>query len=327
MKLQPKVPIQPPNFTIAHHHKIMSIGSCFAQNMAQFLHERKFQLVSNPFGIIYNPLSISNSLGMLLDKKQFTQQDLFFYNERWHSFDHHSSFSHPQVETTLSNIQTQINQAHNHLMEADALIITLGTAFLYSTKKDNRSVANCHKIPNSQFDKRLLEVETIVNELITNINAIRTRNSKLKVVFTISPIRHIRDGFIENQQSKATLILAVKKLVEELENTYYFPSYEIVLDELRDYRFYNSDMVHLSDLALAYIWNKFENTFFKEQTLQLNQQFVKLRKAMTHRSFNAQSAQHKLFLTKYMKLAQEYQKEFKGLDFKEEIKYFSRFNF
>lgn len=220
MKLQTVVPISTPNFKISHSDKILSIGSCFAQNMATFFSSRKFQILSNPFGIIYNPLSIANGLSMLSSKKGFRQEDLFHFNEQWHSFDHHSTFSNTDLRATLSNIQSRIDRGHQQLLSSQILIITLGTAYVYFKKNQQRPVANCHKLPAAQFNKQLISVASTVNTLKKAIQAIQAQNTSLQTIITISPIRHIRDGFIENQQSKATLILAVKQLMEELSKVY-----------------------------------------------------------------------------------------------------------
>jgi hypothetical protein len=324
MKLQTVVPIPTPDFKISHSDKILSIGSCFAQNMATSFLDRKFQIISNPFGIIYNPLSISNGLGILLSKKDFQQTDLFHYNEQWHSFDHHSSFSNADFAAALSNIQEKINRGHQQLITSNLLILTLGTAYVYFEQPHQRPVANCHKLPANHFDKQLISVETTINALKNALQAIQAQNSSLQTIITISPIRHIRDGFVENQQSKATLILTVKQLIEELDKIYYFPSYEIVLDELRDYRFYNTDMVHLSDTALEYVWQKFENTFFEQTTLKTNQQFLKLKKAMQHRPFNPQSKQHQQFLAHQLEIIKKLEVQYPNLDFSTEKAYFGQ---
>ncbi len=326
MKLQTTVPIAKPSFGISHQDKILSIGSCFAQNMASFLEERKFQMVSNPFGILYNPLSIANGLRIVLNNKKYGESDLFQHNERWHSFDHHSTFSHSETKTALENINTAIGEAHKQLLAADILIITLGTSFVYFEKSENRPVANCHKLSANYFEKKKIDVLTVFETLIHTVESIQKKNPKIKIIFTISPIRHIRDGYIENQQSKATLVLAMEKLMQQLKNVFYFPSYEIVLDELRDYRFYATDLVHLNELGLAYIWEKFEDIFFDEKTKQTNLDFLKLQKAMQHRPFYPEAAPHQRFLKKYFGLTETYQTAFPHLNFKEELAYFGNFN-
>ena len=322
IKLQTEVPIQQPNFRLNHSQKILSIGSCFAENISGFLKERKFQVESNPFGILYHPLSIARGLEMILQEKTFQKDDLFYRNELWQSFDHHSDFSGNDWEVVLNKMNSSIQQANQHLEQCDILIITLGTAFTYFKKSDNQPVANCHKIPAAKFEKRLLSVNEIVVALLKVLTLIQQKYPRIQIIFTISPIRHIRDGIIQNQQSKATLILALQELIQKLPNAFYFPSYEIVLDELRDYRFYGKDLVHLNETALAYIWQRFSDTFFEKNTFELNQKFNKLRAAFLHRPFHPNSTQHQLFLKKQYQIAKALQTQFPDLDFKKELSHF-----
>lgn len=326
MQLQTSVRLQPPNFQISHEDKILSIGSCFAQNMAQQLHEAKFQVVSNPFGILYNPLSIADGLGKILDKKSYQPSDLFLHNERWHCFDCHSDFSGATVSETLCAIQTALETAHQQLLNAKVLLVTLGSAFVYHEKKTARAVANCHKLPSAHFEKRLATSANIVADFQAVINRIQAVNPSLYIIFTLSPVRHIRDGIIENQKSKATLLLALHELTAIFKNTYYFPSYEIVLDELRDYRFYEADMLHPSPIAIQYIWERFANIFFNETTQQRNAQFKKLRQAFLHRPFHAASALHQQFLQKQLAITEQYQQQFPYLSFEKEIEHFKHNN-
>ena len=321
VKLQTKVPIPPSDFQINHFSKILSIGSCFAENMSVYLKERKFQVVTNPCGILYNPLSIGRGLEMILSRKVFQQKDLFYHNELWQSFDHHGEFSGMIADEVLNKMNNSIENAHTHLQKANTLIITLGTAFTYF--KNGQPVANCHKVPAAEFEKRLLSVDEIVEALSSILKKIQTNVPSLHIIFTISPIRHIRDGVVENQQSKATLILAVHQLIHQLSNAYYFPSYEMVLDELRDYRFYKKDLVHLNEVALEYIWEQFSDTFFSEDTKALNRKFEKLRAAFLHRPFHPQSEEHQRFLRKQYQIVSRFQEEFGELDFEEELEYFN----
>jgi hypothetical protein len=328
MQLQTKVAIEKPNFAIRHEDKLMSLGSCFAQNMADKLDLHKFNIISNPFGILYNPLSIAKSLEAILNEKTYTKEDLFHHNERWHSFDHHSDFSHSALEATLNTINSNIKNARQRLIEAQILIITLGTANVFFKKATNELVGNCHKIPNHQFEKRIIEVKEVVTALKKSFDAIRTQNPGIKIILTLSPIRHFKDGLIENQRSKATLLLAIHELVNhalvnKCKDLYYFPAYEITLDELRDYRFYKADMVHLSDVALDYIWEKFCETFFLDTTIAMNAKFSKLHQALRHRPFNPASGQHQAFLKKQSEQCKKFQKDFPFLDFSTELEYFT----
>lgn len=323
MQLQTKVKIPKPSFEIVHQDRLMSLGSCFAHNMAQKLNDCKFDIVDNPFGILYNPLSIAKGLKQVLEKKEYREADIFFHNERWNSFEHHSQFSQSSQSATLEHINKNIEKAHQQLLNSKILIITLGTANVFFRKENQQFVANCHKVPNHQFEKKLISINEVVTALKTVFLEIQALNPNIKIIITLSPIRHIRDGLIENQKSKATLLLAIHHLINQLKDIYYFPAYEIALDELRDYRFYDSDMIHLSDTALTYIWQQFAETFFSIETKQLNKQFKKLQQATAHRPFNPNSEQHQVFLKKQKQIVQSYQKQYPYLDFTKELEYFS----
>ncbi len=315
MNLQTKITIPSPSFQITHKDKIMSIGSCFAQNMSAFLVDSKFQIQSNPFGILYHPLAISKALNAIIENKSYHIDDLFYHNERWHSFDHHSDFSHPNKEIALQNINTHIQEAHQHLSQSNVLIITLGTAFAFFQKENQEAVANCHKVPSTFFEKRMTSISEIIEALGNAIKTVQVLRPNLNIILTVSPIRHMKEGAINNQKSKATLLLAIHELVKNLPRIYYFPAYELVLDELRDYRFYAKDLIHLNEIGVEYVKEKFFNTFFSSVTQQHINNFEKLRKAFAHRPFNPNSEQHQAFLKKQYALAASYQKKFPYLDF------------
>jgi len=319
MQLQTKVKIPVPNFEITHQDKLMSIGSCFAHNMAQRFDSCKFNIIDNPFGILYNPLSIAKGLEEILSKKAYTDEDLFFHNERWNSFNHHSQFSKSKPSETLELINQSIDKAHLQLLNSKVLIITLGTANVFFQKVNNQFVANCHKIPNHQFEKKLISVEEIVNALEHIFIKIQDANPNIQIILTLSPIRHIRDGLSENQRSKATLLVAIHQLMEKLKDLYYFPSYEIALDELRDYRFYKEDMIHPSKVAIDYIWKAFVECYFDERTKQVIPQIRKLIQAKNHKVENPNSAEYQLFIKNQIKKIEELQQQYKWLNFEEEL--------
>lgn len=256
---------------VHHAGRILLMGSCFAENIGRMLTENKFRIDINPFGILYNPFSVSVALAEILKGKIYKEEDLFMYKECWHSPMHHGSFSAPESESTLRNINARLQHAHRSVPELDWLILTLGTAYVYERKETNQVVSNCHKLPESYFNRRLLSTDEIVNEYTSLITGMTARNSNLKILFTVSPIRHIRDGMHGNQLSKSTLLLAINRLQQLFPaQVFYFPSYEIVLDELRDYRFYADDMLHPSPLAICYLWERFADTFFSAETRQVN---------------------------------------------------------
>ena len=282
------------NFDIKHHHKIMFIGSCFSDNISSKLMERKFDVLSNPYGVLFNPISIFTALKEIITNKSYTETDLGFHNELFYSFQHHSSFSDVQLESALSKINNQIQKAHSFLKESQFLFVTFGTAWVYSYQ--NKIVANCHKIPNQQFEKVLLESNQIKEEWKAIATILQEFNPNLKIVFTVSPVRHLKDGFEENNLSKAVLRNAIYQIQKENNALQYFPSYEIMMDDLRDYRFYKSDMLHPNEDAVNYIWQKFSTTFFNENTQTLNQRVYKLFLATQHKVHFENTSAHQKHL-------------------------------
>jgi len=260
-------------------------------------------VIENPNGILFNPVSIVKSLTSYLENRQYTGADLFYQNESWNSWEHHSRFSHPDKDTCLSMINQWQQAAHEFIKTADWLFITVGSAFVYeltnavvSTPDQNMVVANCHKVPTDKFLKRLLTVTEVAVSFKSTIKKITAFNPAIKIIFTISPVRHLRDGFVENNRSKATLIQAVHKLVDEAENLFYFPAYELVIDDLRDYRFYAEDMVHPNYAATNYVWEKFIAAAIDEPSQLLMKDIQQLNAAMNHKPFNAASEAHQKFL-------------------------------
>lgn len=299
--------------------QLMLLGSCFAGNMGAMLSERKFRLNLNPFGILYNPASISTALRQLLSGKIYTNQDLFLFREYWHSPMHHGAFSASTTEDTLKAINTRLEQARRELPGLDWLMLTLGTAYVYEHKETGLVVANCHKQPEKLFRRRRLDVEEIVADYVSLLTELWQRNPKMKVLFTVSPIRHVRDGMHANQISKATLLLAVERLQELFpEQVFYFPSYEIVLDELRDYRFYADDMLHPSPLAVRYLWQRFEETFFTPQTRQLLAECEEIQRALAHKPFHPEADEYKRFLGQIVLKIEQLKGKYPYLDFEKE---------
>ena len=261
MDFQTKVELPTGSPLISHSERILLMGSCFAENIGSLLAENKFSVDMNPFGILYNPLSVSAALVEILKGKVYQEKDLFLYKECWHSPMHHGSFSASSPEGVLQKINARLSQAHRSVHELDWLMLTFGTAYVYEQKETRQVVSNCHKLSESHFNRRILSVDEIVNEYTSLITSIVARNSGLKILFTVSPIRHIRDGMHANQLSKSTLLLAIDRLQQRFpEHVFYFPSYEIVLDELRDYRFYADDMLHPSPMTVRYLWERFSET-------------------------------------------------------------------
>ncbi len=295
MKFRTEVSLPTSPFSLSHQDRITSFGSCFSENMGEKLEAHKFDVCTNPYGILFNPVSISKAIRESLDRTLYTETDIHHHKEKYFSFNHHSKYAGIEKGEVLDKINASIAQSNSYLKESKALILTLGTAWVYRLIETNEVVANCYKLPGSLFTKELLSVKEIVAEVSEAINKVRLVNPDVTVITTISPVRHWKDGVVENQQSKATLHLALKELNEEFQNAVYFPSYEILLDELRDYRFYAEDMLHPSSFAIDYIWEKFADTFFSKQTKELNQRIAQLNREKNHKPFTPDSNEFKAF--------------------------------
>ena len=308
-------------YKISHKSNLLLAGSCFAGNIGTKLAERKFNIGINPFGVLYNPLSITTMLMRIIDGELFNTQspELFEHNGKWHSILHHGDFSQNTKEDLLNVINNSIEINHQRTKECDTVIITFGTAYTYTRSRDNIVVGNCHKLPANTFTRRLLEIEDIVNATSMVIDKFRNINPNIKFIFTVSPIRHLRDGAHDNQKSKATLLLAIDKIISLYpDNTMYFPAYEIVLDELRDYRFYADDMVHPSPVAVEYIWECFGNCFFDTETQKLNEEIEAVVRAIAHRPFDATSDGYKSFLCNLLKKIEGFEEKYSYLNFDNE---------
>lgn len=278
--------------------KNMFIGSCFTENMGNRMSGLKFDVDINPFGILYNPLSIQNCLNFLLENRQFDETDLVYEDGLWHSFFHHGKFSGENQEAVADEINERIRFSSDYIQKAGFLFVTFGTAWVYRHKQSGAVVSNCHKIPAAQFERFRLTIEEIAEGFSATIGALMAKNPELKIVFTVSPIRHWADGAVENQRSKAVLLLAVEQIIRHagFQNCAYFPSYEILMDELRDYRFYKEDMLHISGQAVDMIWNKFENWIVDAESQRIIPEIIKLQKALNHRPFNRNTHARLAFL-------------------------------
>lgn len=310
------------DFDISYKSKLMFIGSCFTENIGNKLKLAKFNVDINPFGILYNPISVANSLNFLIEKKVFIEDDIFYFNERWNSYNHHGRFSLPDREETLNGINKQINSSSNNLQSSDLLIVTFGTSWIYELANTNKIVSNCHKVPSKEFRKRILDVNEITEIYYDLIRRLQNINENLKIIFTISPVRHLKDGFSENMLSKSILKLAINNLVSKYKNCYYFPSYEILIDDLRDYRFYENDLLHPNKIAIEYIFNFLGNSFFSEDTFKLYKKINKIIQAKYHRPFNETSVEYSKFIQKNINDIENLQKENTFLNLEEEYSFF-----
>ncbi|MVT08252.1 GSCFA domain-containing protein [Chitinophaga tropicalis] len=315
-------PVSPLPVPVQYTDRLLLMGSCFAEEIGTKLEQHSFDTLINPHGILYNPLSITHSLNSYLDGKQYTEEDLFLHGELWHSWDHHSRFSATDKQAVLAGINTAQQAAAQRLEEADWLIITLGSAHAYTLQEGSRLVGNCHKVPSSAFTKRLLTVQEIISALDNTMHRLFFRNRKVKILFTISPVRYARDGVIENNLSKAILLQAVHHMVNKFDRLYYFPAYELVIDDLRDYRFFKEDLVHPNEMAVNYVWEHFTAACVSEEGQRLLSVVGEINRAMQHKPFNPGSIQHKKFLQTYAGKTQKLMKDYPFLRLETALKYF-----
>ncbi|KAA6346245.1 hypothetical protein EZS27_006216 [termite gut metagenome] len=320
MNLKTSVELFPTFPNINHSHQLLLIGSCFAENIGVLLTTSKFHCDINPFGILYNPLSISTALRDILKEKNYTIDDLFCYHGEYHSFMHHSSFSSSLPSDCLAAINTRLQGAQQEIGRLNHLLITFGTAWVYTLQATGRVAGNCHKLPDSEFERHCLEPDEIVADYISLVNELFLRNPQLHIWFTVSPIRHIKDGMHGNQLSKATLLLAVDRLQQHFSgHIHYFPAYEIVMDELRDYRFYADDMTHLSSLAVQYIWERFASVCFSSETQQLIKECEGIRKALAHEPRRGDSEEYRSFLEQIVLKIKRLTEKYPNLDVEKEL--------
>lgn len=276
---------------VHHQDGILCLGSCFSDHIATKLIQYKFSVTSNPFGTIFNPASIFRILQSDLSKNRCIENAGVFFH-----LDTHSSISTLSEESLVSLVSKTKKTLDKAVEKTGWLVITFGTSFVYRLKKDNTIVANCHKIPQSNFSKSLLSVEEICTDYLETIRAIRQKNSNLKVLLTVSPVRHTRDGLHENNISKGILHQAIHEITKSDQQAYYFPSYEIMVDELRDYRYYKEDMIHPSEQAVNYIWDKFRSTYIQSETNAFINEWSKIQSGLQHKPFHPESEAHQKFL-------------------------------
>ena len=301
MKFKLTLEAKPSKYPIEYGDKLMLIGSCFTENIGAKFKSHLFEISENPYGILFNPVSVSNALTEIMDLRKYKSDDLFQHNELWHSWSHHSRFSAIKQEDALENINRTILDAHHFLKSANRLVITLGSAWLYHLTNEaplgkGQVVANNHKGPINWFLKSLMQPNELLESLHALVARLQTFNPNLQIVFTISPVRHLREGLIENNRSKAVLIHAVHELVSQSNRVDYFPAYEYVMDDLRDYRFYAEDLVHPNFAASGYVWDKLVETYMDHKTQAIMKQIAELQLAMNHKPFFTGSVEHQKFL-------------------------------
>lgn len=318
MNFRTIVDIPKAKYKLDYNSKVFFLGSCFTEKVGEMLSKFKFDTTVNPFGVIYNPVSVANSLKILLEEREFFEEDLNFANDLWFSFYHHSRFSSPDVNECLHTINSEITKASLSLANSEVLFITFGTSWVYELIDSGTIVSNCHKQPAKDFNRYRLHIDEIVSlykELIVSLSIF---NPDLKIVFTVSPIRHWKDGANGNQLSKATLLLAIEQLVELFDHVSYFPSYEIVMDELRDYRFYAEDMLHTNSTSVNYIWTRFVDTYIDNSTREVMKKVEKIISATNHKAFNPDSESHQRFISSTLGDISQLQNQYPNIDFDSE---------
>lgn len=313
-----EIPKAPFRFSLPEH--MLLLGSCFAENIGTRLEGNKFHVDINPFGTLYNPASIAEALRRLLHPQPFCADDLFQHEGAYHSFAHHSRFSSISEDECLMNINNRMLASAEEFRGTTYLVATLGTAYVYRLKSSGEVVANCHKLPEKMFDRSMLSVAEIVAEWKELLTALWEQMPDLKVLFTVSPIRHWKDGAHGNQLSKATLLLAVEELRAAWpEQIAYFPAYEIMMDELRDYRFYATDMLHPSELAIDYIWQRFAENYLSDETKGILKEWAEIQKAINHRPFQPQSETYKRFISQTLLKMERITEKFPSFDITKEM--------
>ena len=315
MKLLTEVSVPNYPFTLNHHSQVLMMGSCFTENIGRLMERYLFPVCINPFGVTYNPLSVKKGLEALMHKDAYEAKDLDQYNELWFSFDHYTGFSSPDKETTLQNINHAFKEAKEALKKADTLILTWGTSWVFRYTRTGEVVCNCHKIPAKEFTRARLTTLEIIAAYESLLPELFEFNKDLKIIHTISPVRHWKDGAHGNQLSKASLLLAGDALHEQFpEQFFYFPSYEIVMDELRDYRFYAEDMLHTSDQATRYIWEKFQRVLIEAGSREISGEVEALRKMLEHRPLNEEGDAAQLRQTRMQEKLEVAKKKHPDLD-------------
>lgn len=317
--------IKPWQTKIRHNEAIMLVGSCFTEHMTGFLKRHKFTVLENPHGILFNPISIANAISRYALGELYKKDDLFKHGEFWHSWDHHGKFSGLDAEECLTAINSSLKNAEKFIARCEWVIVTLGSAWAYEllptapNYQPDTICANCHKIPASAFQHRLLQVNEVVTALREIVQVVQGVNARAQIIFTISPVRHFREGLIENNRSKSVLHLAIHQLLQEMAGCHYFPSYELVIDDLRDYRFYAEDMVHPNYLATRYVWDKFREACISPDDYSVMDEAFKVNAAISHKPIHPDSAAHQQFLNASIALAESLQKQYSYMDFEEEI--------
>ena len=292
MKLTTPIKLSRQNPPINYSSKVLLLGSCFAQNMGAKLEYYKFQQCTNPFGILFHPVAIEKLITRAVNQIWFTSKDVFLQNEQWHCFLTHSKLSNTSEEDLISALNSALEKLRFSLLEASHVVFTFGTAWVYKHLEKDTIVANCHKVPQKKFVKQLLSPDDVSDVLLGIETKLRAINPTCSIINTVSPVRHIKDGLLANSRSKAHLIAGVQEIVSPEKLNYYFPSYEIMMDELRDYRYYKEDLIHPNQTAIAIIWNAFTGSWICPETAALQKKIATIQSGLLHTPFNGHSKAH-----------------------------------
>ncbi|MCL1938404.1 MAG: GSCFA domain-containing protein [Candidatus Azobacteroides sp.] len=320
IKLRMEISLSPTDFSIRYRDKIMLFGSCFAESIFSRMEEAGLAVNANPFGVLYNPLSVAQGLSDLINKKTYTRENLFLHQGLYSSFSHHSRFSGVNPLEVVQKINSELIRSADFLRQTRVLIITFGTASVYRLLSTGEVVANCHKLPSKLFEESRLKVNEVVEKWNSLIREIQKIKPDIKIIFTISPIRYCKNDVHLNSLYKSVLFLAVDELINANKSCRYFPAYEIMMDDLRDYRFYAEDLIHPNALAVSYIWDKFCDAYFDKDTIQLIREWESIQEALNHRPLHPETEEYKRFLEQAEKRKEEFlkvnrkNKESKGMD-------------
>jgi len=297
-------------FKLSHSDKIIGFGSCFVDSIGGKLEDSKFQTMMNPFGTLFHPLAIENAIARIHSKINYTESEIFNHQELYFSWDHHSSFNKTSLKSTLEGINSQLEMANELIQNANVFFLTFGTAWVYKVNQLDLIVANCHKVPMKHFEKILLTEAQIKSSLRNCFNYILDINPKAQIITTISPVRHLKDGMVENNISKGKLISNLHEVLSQYENAHYFPAYELMMDDLRDYRFYKEDLLHPNEMAIDYIWDKFSEKYFDETTSRKIRITEKINSALAHRPLHKGTISYKTFLFNTLRQVEQVESQF-----------------
>lgn len=319
MEFRTEIPSPVSHFNIAHSDNLFFIGSCFAENIGQHMTDIKMRTMINPFGVMFNPVSLADAIERIAENRKCTDDDLIQIRDLWASFNFHGMFSgldKGQVEWSINNAT---EQAHDYLRKTDFITITLGTAWVYVLKETGKIVANCHKVMEDNFARRRLDITECTAALVRMATSLRKVNPNIKIIVTVSPIRHWKDGAHENQLSKSILLLAADEFTQSEQSAEYFPAYEFLMDDLRDYRFYKKNLLNPNGEAVEYIWQKFRDCYFTKEAVSIAERTASFIKAANHRPFNRLSESHQQFLRTQIADLKAYQKQYQYIGFNEEL--------